>query len=249
MISWNQRLLLSLLSLLFSDYYQSLKYCHWIIFMGDWWGKTSSSNRSQQPSKNLQVLVFKAAIAKVLLCLRVDSCSHSNDLHVLSVDGFKCLISVHHCAEDHRFLGGWCRNGDPHPRSRQHWQNFVLLDVSNLEQFDDFVPLWGSGPGAGALETQVILGDIKHSVADVVCRCLPVSVDEAAAPASLTHCQRALTLWQVKHLMKSSSLGAVVSPSIFIPTDTHRSCCGEAASAPSSYHSSAQHSVAALFQL
>lgn len=46
--------------------------------------------------------MFKAAIAKVLLCLRVDSCSLSNDLRVLSVDGFKCLISVHHCAEDHR---------------------------------------------------------------------------------------------------------------------------------------------------
>lgn len=30
-----------------------------------------------------------------------------------------------------------------------------LLDVSDVDQFDDFVPLGGSRPGAGALETQM----------------------------------------------------------------------------------------------
>lgn len=33
----------------------------------------------------------------------------------------------------------------------------------------------------------LLLSDVEVSVADVVCRCLPVSVDEAAAPAVLTH--------------------------------------------------------------
>lgn len=111
--------------------------------------------------------------------------------------------------------------------------------------------------------------DIEDPVADVVCRCLPVSVDEAAAPAILTHwdnntrktwshnsshhllqvrsrpwsrnigywiwrrnnmfassptCQRLLGLRQVEDLVKSSSLGAVVSSSVFVPADTQRSC-------------------------
>lgn len=30
-----------------------------------------------------------------------------------------------------------------------------LLDVSDVDQFDDFIPLGGSRPGAGALETQM----------------------------------------------------------------------------------------------
>ena len=42
---------------------------------------------------------------------------------------------------------------------REHWDrprdSSYLLYVSNFREFDDFVPLGGSRPGARALETQV----------------------------------------------------------------------------------------------
>lgn len=80
----------------------------------------------------------------------------------------------------------------------------------------------------------LLLSDVEDSIADVVCRGLPVSVDEAAAPAVLTHCQRTLTLRQVKDFVKSSSLGAVVSSSVLVPADTQRSCSAGADSTPRS---------------
>lgn len=88
----------------------------------------------------------------VLLRLWVGGCSHGLDLHVLSVDGVEGLVSVDHSTEHHRLLGGWRCYGDPHSRSRKHRQNFVLLDISDVCELDDFVPL---GAGTGALETQM----------------------------------------------------------------------------------------------
>ena len=40
---------------------------------------------------------------------------------------------------------------------------------------------------SGRAMEDLLLGDVEDSIADVVRRRLPVSVDEAAAPAVLTH--------------------------------------------------------------
>lgn len=42
-------------------------------------------------------------------------------------------------------------------------------------------------PSQPTLSGDLLLSDVEHSIADVVCRCLPVSVNKAAAPTILTH--------------------------------------------------------------
>lgn len=109
-------------------------------------------------------------------------------LHVLSENSFERLVSVDHGTENQWLLSGGCCYGDAHPTSWQHRQHFIFLYVSDVDQFDHFVLLGCARSRAGAFETQVILCDVKHSIADVICGHLPVSVYQTAPPAILIHC-------------------------------------------------------------
>lgn len=141
-------------------------------------------------------------------------CRGRRDLQVLAEDGLEGLVPVHHGTEHQRFLGRWCGHGDPHAGPREDREDLVLLDVGDVQQPDDLVPLGGAG--LGALEAQVVLRHVQNPVPDVVGRHLPVSVYQAAAPAVLTHCQRTLVLCQVKDFVEIALLGAMDAAGVLV---------------------------------